>query len=173
MDVVTRPMDNDALERRMASARARSGNRVIHTQRAVRGILRGLREGRTVGIVIDQNFRDTGRVFVDFFGRPAATTPTLGVLAVRTGAPVVPVFSWPEEDGRYRIEYRPEVRPELTGDRSQDALRFTQICTKMIEEQVRGRPEYWLWMHQRWRTRPPDEAQIAGVGTVLPGKVHG
>ena len=121
-----------------------------------------------MAIVIDQNFRDEGRVFVDFFGEAAATTPALGVLAVRTQAPVIPVFSWPEPDGGYRIEYRAEVRIPLTGDRAVDALEYTRVCTRIIEEQVRARPEYWLWMHQRWRTRP--ESVASSPGAESPGK---
>ena len=171
LDMITRPLDNPALEQRMARARTRSGNRVIHKRTAVRGILRGLREDRTVAVVIDQNFRDPNRVFVDFFGRPAATTPTLGVLAVRTGAPVVPVFSWPGADGCYRIQYHPAVSMKLTGDRSEDALRLTQVCTGLLEAQVRKHPEYWLWMHERWRTRPAGRAEV--LGTAVPGKAEG
>ncbi|MGD8376622.1 MAG: lysophospholipid acyltransferase family protein [Acidobacteriota bacterium] len=167
LDVVTRPLDNEWLERRLARARRRSGNRVIHKRAAIRGILRALREGRSVALVIDQNFRDAGRVFVDFFGRPAATTPTLGVLAVRTGAPVLPVFSWPEADGRYRIEYRPEVLPVDTEDRAADALDLTRRCTGLIEAQIRARPEYWLWMHQRWRTRPETAGGSRAGGEVF------
>jgi len=159
MDMVTRPLDNPLLEERFARSRRRSGNRVVHKRSAIKGILRALREGRSVAIVIDQNFRDPNRVFIDFFGRPAATTPTLGLVAMRTGAPVIPVFSWPEADGRYRIEYQPEVRIEPTGDRPEDALRMTRACTRLIEEQVRRRPEFWLWMHQRWRTRPAEEIE--------------
>ncbi len=107
-----------------------------------------------MAIVIDQNFREPNPIFVDFFGRPAATTPTLGILAVRTGAPVIPVFSWPQEDGRYRIQYHPEVALEHTGDRVEDAHRLTRACTRIIEDQIRKRPDYWAWMHRRWRTRP-------------------
>jgi len=164
MDMVTRPLDNPLLEEQFARSRQGSGNRVVHKRAAVKGILRALRQGRSVAIVIDQNFRDPNRVFVDFFGKPAATTPALGLVAVRTGAPVIPVFSWPEENGRYRIEYQPEVRIEPTGDRAEDALRLTRACTKLIEEQVRRRPEYWLWMHQRWRTRPAEEVEGPAKG---------
>ena len=176
MDMVTRPMDNEALEARLARARVTSGNRVIHKRSAVRGVLRALGAGRSVAIVIDQNFREENRVFVDFFGRPAATTPFLGVVALRTGAPVIPVFSWPADDGRYRIEYHPEVEVVPTGDRAEDALQLTRACTRSIEAQVRSRPEYWFWMHQRWRTRPEDEADGSRVdlaGAAAAGKAGG
>lgn len=154
MDLVVRPMDNPRLERYLMRLRSRWGNRVIYKRRAVRGILAALQERRSVGMVIDQNYRGTNPFFVDFFGRAAATTPTLGILAVRTGAPVIPVFCWPEKNGRYRIVYLPEVVVKTTGERAADAFRLTVRCTEIIEEQIRSRPELWSWMHQRWKTRP-------------------
>ena len=105
-------------------------------------------------MVIDQNYSGTNPFFVNFFGQAAATTPTLGLMAVRTGAPVVPVFCWPQEDGRYRVIYLPEVTVEPTGDRGADAYRLTALCTQLIEDQIRARPDFWSWMHQRWKTRP-------------------
>jgi KDO2-lipid IV(A) lauroyltransferase len=154
MDLVVRPLDNPHLERYLTRLRSRWGNRVVYKRTAVRGILTALRERRSVGMVIDQNYRGTNPFFVDFFGQAAATTPTMGMLAVRTGAPVVPVFCWPAEDGRYRIVYLPEVPVEPTGDGAADAFRLTAHCTQIIEQQIRSRPELWSWMHQRWKTRP-------------------
>lgn len=154
MDLVVRPLDNPRVEDYLTRLRCRWGNRVVHKRRAVRGILTALRERRSAGVVIDQNYRGTNPFFVDFFGRAAATTPTLGMLAVRTGAPVVPVFCWPQEDGRYRIVYLPEVPVGDTGDRAADAFQLTARCTAIIEQQIRSRPELWSWMHQRWKTRP-------------------
>jgi KDO2-lipid IV(A) lauroyltransferase len=93
-------------------------------------------------------------VFVDFFGQLASTTPTLSLLALKTGAPIIPVFSIPGPGGSYRIVYGPEVQVERTGDRDRDVRLLTERCTKIIEEQVRAHPECWLWMHERWKARP-------------------
>lgn len=157
MAMVTRPLDNPMLDRLLLEGRTRSGNRVIHKRSAVRGILKALRSGWCVAIVIDQDIRGTDHVFVDFFGRPAATTPTLGLLALKTGAPVVPAFGLPLADGRYRVTYLPEVPVQeiaCTGSREADVAAITQACTRIIEQQVRARPECWLWMHKRWKSRP-------------------
>lgn len=157
MAMVTRPLDNPLLERLLLEGRTASGNEVIHKREAVRGILGALRHGWCVAIVIDQDTRGADHVFVDFFGRPAATTPALGLLALKTGAPIVPVFGVPLPDGRYRITYLPEVpvtEIATTGERPSDVVAITQACTRLIEEQVRARPECWLWMHKRWKRRP-------------------
>jgi KDO2-lipid IV(A) lauroyltransferase len=155
MAMVTRPLDNPLLDRLLLEGRTRSGNLVIHKRSAVRGILKAIRNGWCVAIVIDQDIRGTEHVFVDFFGRPAATTPTLGLLALKTGSPVVPAFGLPLEDGRYRVTYLPEVPVSeiaCTGSREGDVAAITQACTRIIEQQVRARPECWLWMHKRWKT---------------------
>jgi KDO2-lipid IV(A) lauroyltransferase len=169
MDMITRPLDNPRLESQLARARSVSGNRVIHKRAAVRGMLRSLQSGRSIAIVIDQNYREENRMFVDFFGVPAATSPILGIVSVRTGAPIVPVFSWPLADGRYAIEYHPPLWPAAAADRAAEAERLTIAFTALLESQIRLHPEVWLWMHRRWRTRPATEPAPLPVAAALAG----
>ena len=97
-------------------------------------------------------------VYVDFFDRPAATTSALAALALRTGAPVIPVFALPLPGGRYRFIYERPVPPPK--EESPDAVReFTQRCTDVLEMYVRRQPELWLWMHRRWRDAPAPETR--------------
>lgn len=153
--LVVRPLDNPYLERKLAVLRTRSGNRLIHKRRAIRETLKALRAGLGVAIVIDQDARADG-LFVPFFGRLASTTPTLALLALRSGAAVVPTFSLPQADGSYLIVYEPEVEVIRTADREDDVRRLTEHCTAIIERWVRRQPELWLWMHRRWKTPPPE-----------------
>jgi KDO2-lipid IV(A) lauroyltransferase len=153
LSVVARPLDNPLLERMLARLRGHSGNRVIHKRNAVREILKSLRQNRAVAIVIDQDVL-SGGVFVPFFGRLASTTPALATLALRTGAPLMPVYCVPETGGRYRIVYGAPITVTDSGDREADVLRITAECTAILEGWVRQRPELWLWMHRRWKTRP-------------------
>jgi KDO2-lipid IV(A) lauroyltransferase len=153
--MVVRPLNNRRLDAYLARLRARAGNRLIPKRDAARGVLRALREGRAVALLIDQNVRGDGGVFVDYFGVPASTTPALATFALKTGAPIIPVFSWPLADGRVRIAYGPPVTSRRTGSLPEDIRSLTQACTARIEDEVRRRPELWFWMHNRWRTRPP------------------
>jgi KDO2-lipid IV(A) lauroyltransferase len=152
--LVTRPLDNPYLERMLARLRGRSGNGILHKRRAVREMLRAVEGGGGIAIVIDQDARGDG-VFVPFFGVPVSTTPTLALLALRTGAAVVPVVSTLEPDGTYRVTYEPEIPVVSTGDRDADVVRVTAACTAAIERWVRRRPEQWLWMHRRFKTEAP------------------
>jgi KDO2-lipid IV(A) lauroyltransferase len=153
MAVMARPLDNPKLHALLDDIRRSNGNEVVYRRGAVRKALRLLAEGKAVGILIDQHMTSADAIYVDFFGRPAATTSTLAALAIRTGAPVIPLFAFPLPRGRYRMIYEPPVEPPL--DDSEDAVReFTQRCTDVLEMHVRRHPELWLWMHRRWRDSP-------------------
>ena len=150
MAVLARPLDNPRLHALLEDVRGRTGNSVIYRRGAVRRVLRALASNQAVAVLIDQHIQTADAVYVDFFNRPAATTSALAALALRTGAPVIPVFALPLPGGRFRMVYEHAVAPPNVGDR--DALRdFTQRCTDVLEMYVRRYPGLWLWMHRRWR----------------------
>jgi KDO2-lipid IV(A) lauroyltransferase len=152
--VLARPLDNPYLHEMLEQIRRRTGNSVIYRQGAVRKILRELAANRGVAILIDQHLHTPDAIYVDFFRRPAATTSAVGALAARTGATVIPSFGLPIENGRYRLVFDHPIEPPR--DDTPDAIReFTQRCTDVLEMYVRRNPELWLWMHRRWRERPP------------------
>ncbi len=154
MSMVVRPLDNPWLDSLLVRVRCLGGNTLLPKRHAARGILRALRDGRAVAILIDQNVRGDAGVFVDFFGHSASTTPSLATFAFKSGAPIVPVFSYPLPDGRLLIRYRPALRPVRRGTLQEDIVTVMQECTRLLENEVRERPDCWLWMHNRWRTRP-------------------
>ena len=139
-----------------------TGNAVIYRRGAIRRVLRALSENQAVAILIDQHIQTADAVYVDFFNRPAATTSALAALALRTGAPVVPVFALPRPGGRFRMVYEHPVDPPRADD--PDAIReFTQRCTDVLEMYVRRYPDLWLWMHRRWRDVEPRNANVGGM----------
>ncbi len=87
----------------------------------------------------------------------------LALLHLRTGAALMPLFALPRGGGRYRFVHGPPVEVEPTGDLRRDVLRITQACTRVLEDEIRRYPSYWLWMHRRWKTRP-DPAEVGAVG---------
>ncbi len=155
--VVARPLDNPALDARLCDRRRLPGNTVIYKKRALPQVLRLLRDNRGVAILIDQNVQDGDGVFVDYFGRPAATTTVAAALALKTGCALVPSHTELGADGRYTLTYEPALTWTPSGDRARDVQILTQRLTGAIEAWVRRRPEQWLWLHRRWKTRPPGE----------------
>jgi Kdo2-lipid IVA lauroyltransferase/acyltransferase len=161
MSVLARPLDNPLLHHLLESVRGRTGNSVIYRRGAIRRVLRALADNQAVAILIDQHIQTADAVYVDFFNRPAATTSALAALALRTGAPVVPVFALPQPRGRFRMVYEHAVAPPRSDD--PDAIRaFTQRCTDVLEMYVRRYPDLWLWMHRRWRD-VDGAAQVKGM----------
>jgi KDO2-lipid IV(A) lauroyltransferase len=148
--VVARTLDNPRLNDLLERIRRCTGNSVIYREGTVWRMMRTLRARHGVALLIDQHIEGADAVRVEFFDRFAATTPALAALAIRTGAPVVPVFALPNGIGRYRMIYEHPVQPPSAD--SENAIReFTQRCTDVLEMYVRRHPELWLWMHRRWR----------------------
>jgi len=149
MHVIGRPLDNPWLNRHLEWARTRFGNATIPKHGAARGALRVLRQGGIVGILIDQRVRPEQGILVPFMGHPAITSPLLARLALKTGAPVVPIFGHLEPGGRYRVHFEEPLW--ATDDGPEPAAEFTRRCLEVVEEQIRLRPETWLWLHRRWK----------------------
>jgi len=148
--VMARPLDNPYLHSMLEHIRTRSGNSVIYRQGAIRKVLPALAANRCVALLIDQHLHTPDAMYVDFFNRPAATTSALAALALRTGAPVIPMFVTPLPSGRYRVVFEHAVVPPSSD--SPDAVReFTQRCTDVLEMHIRRQPDLWLWLHRRWR----------------------
>lgn len=153
MQVVVRPLDNHLIDCFVEKRRALSGNTLISKRDFARPILQALRQNKAVGILIDQNAAaDTG-VFVPFFGVPACVNIGFAKLAAHSGAAVIPGFAlWSETENKYILRFYPEVA--ITGDASADTAAIQQVLESAIAED----PGQWLWIHRRWKTRPPGEA---------------
>jgi KDO2-lipid IV(A) lauroyltransferase len=158
LSFLVRPIDNTRVETLINRYRCLSGNTPIEKNRAARAMLQVLRAGGCVGILIDQNTSPEEGVFVDFFGVPACTTTGLARIALRTDAAVVPVFVfWDEQMRKYHLRFEPALELVRTGDEERDIVENTARFTKVVEDYIRRHPEQWLWVHKRWRTRPPGE----------------
>lgn len=119
---------------------------------AARQMLRALKQGEILGLVIDQDTK-VQSVFVPFFGIPAATPRAAADLALRTGAALMVGFCQRKTEGTYLLTMK-ELPVEPSGDREGDVLKLTGALSSEIERAIRRAPEQWVWMHQRWKTRP-------------------
>jgi KDO2-lipid IV(A) lauroyltransferase len=155
MHIVVRPLDNPGIDALVERLRGLSGNHIIRKKEAARTILRALHSGDAVGILIDQNTSPEEGVFIDFFGRKACAGTAFVKFAHRSGAAVVPGYAvWSDERKRYILRFDPEI--PMTGDVAAD----TQRIHTHLESVIRRYPDQWLWIHRRWKTRPPGEAPL-------------
>jgi len=161
MKFVVREIDNSKVEQLIEKYRGLSGNKPIDKRHASRDILKALRNNETIGILVDQNTtRDEG-VFVNFFGIPAATTPAIATLALRTGAAVIPGFLiWDAATRKHRLRFDAPVNLISTGDPTRDIRENTRAFNAILENIVRQHPGHWLWIHRRWKTRPEGEPSL-------------
>jgi Kdo2-lipid IVA lauroyltransferase/acyltransferase len=150
--IVVRPFNNALLYRYMASDRERFGIREVVKRGAARQLFRVLREGGRVGLAMDQRVRaEQGGIVLPFFGHPALVTPLPASLALRTGAPAVPIFAWPQPGGRYLVEVHEPIAPPPGASGEAAVAELTGRFLTVLERAIRGRPEQWLWAHRRWR----------------------
>ena len=119
-------------------------------------MIKAIKKGGSVAILIDQDTKVKSR-FVNFFNMKAATPVGAAILAMKTGAAVVPTYVHLGEDSKQHMHILPEIPLEITGDEEQDMITNTQKFTAFIEEQVRRYPAQWVWMHERWKTQPGEE----------------
>ncbi len=156
--IIYRPLDSPVLDNIVEYVRTINGNVMIKKGGSGKRIMELLKDNQSIGILSDQNVAAREGVFVDFFGRPACTGVGLAVLALRSGAPVLPMFMARQKSGKYKFILKPLVEISRSGDYEQDLQENTQRFTRVVEETVREYPDQWFWLHQRWKTK---ELQIA------------
>ena len=158
MGMIARKLDNRRLDAYVNGIRCLHGNFVISKDDFGRGLLKAIHAGATVGILMDTNMTPTQGEFVPFFGIAACTGTGLAHIARQTGAAVLPGFMfWEPAERRYVLRFGAEIEMPHTEDRAADILEGTRRCTAVIESWIRRYPDQWLWIHRRWKTRPPGE----------------
>jgi len=158
---LARPIENRRVDALINRYRSLSGCQTIDKNDSARAMLRILRGGGAIGVLADQNTALEEGVFVPFFGIPACTTSGLARIAARTGAAVVPGYAfWDDSIGKYRLRFEPAVELVRTHDEEADIVANTAKFMKVVENFARAHPDQWLWVHKRWKTRPPGEKSI-------------
>ncbi|HEX3941168.1 MAG TPA: lysophospholipid acyltransferase family protein [Acidobacteriaceae bacterium] len=161
MSIVIRRLDNPFIDNLVNRIRCLHGNQVLHKDDFARGLLASMRRGETVGILMDTNMTPPQGVFVDFFGLQACTGSGLARVAMKTGARVLPGFLlWEQESGQYVLRFGAPIPLQDTGDFETDLRDNTAAFTRQIEIAIRQYPDQWLWVHRRWKTRPPGDPPV-------------
>jgi len=151
---VARPADFAPVEDLLMRLRTRFGTEIIPKKKAMKKLLRGTRENKAMGILLDQNVDWYEGVFVPFLGQPACTNKGLALIAMKTEAPVIPIFSARQPDGRYRVVFEKEVDLIRSGSKLSDTEENTALFNRIINKYIYWYPEQWFWFHKRWKTRP-------------------
>lgn len=157
---VVRELDNRLMDALINGYRCLSGGKAFEKKDFARQVLRAFSQGEAVGVLMDQNMVAGEGVFVDFFGRPACTTAGPARVARKTAVPIVlGLVIWDAKIGKYRLRFD-SVDWIKRADPEEEIRVNTANFTRLIEAYVRRYPEQWLWVHRRWKTRPPGEPPL-------------
>jgi KDO2-lipid IV(A) lauroyltransferase len=151
--VVARHSEFAPLDRIINELRGHFGTEIVEAEGAMRQLLRSLKNGGRIGILLDQNVDWFHGAFVPFFGRRACTNKGLALMALKMGTPVIPIFSSRDRNGIHRVVFGEEVELLRTGDKTRDVEDNTALFTGVIESYIRRNPDQWFWFHKRWKTK--------------------
>ncbi|MGB8656742.1 MAG: lysophospholipid acyltransferase family protein [Candidatus Zixiibacteriota bacterium] len=154
LSVVGREVYDPRLDRLLLKSRESVGLENIPSSAGIKPILKVLRAGEFLGVLADQDSSRVRGVFVNFFGRPARTPAGPALLAYKTGSSIIPMAIVRTDGNRYKIIVRPPVDLVFSDDREKDIMDVTQRCTQVLESIIREYPDQWLWMHDRWKSKP-------------------
>jgi len=157
LSVVARRVYYEPYNQWIMKARLSKSLRTIYQDDSPKELLKAIKANQPIGIVADQDVDAIGGIFVPFFGHLAYTTTAPAKLSLATGSPIVPIFLIRNEDDTYRILLEDPIFPDSGAEKNQEIERLTRLWSASIEEKVRLFPEQWVWMHRRWKTRPPQE----------------
>lgn len=154
--IVGTKLKDDRLNDLLAANRNKFGAQLVERGKDTVRLVKNLKLGGTMIILIDQDTKVKSR-FVNFLGYPCATPIGATIMALKTGAAVVPMFLHQREDYKIEINFYPELEMTVTGDEETDLVVNTQKLSDATELEVRKHPEQWVWMHERWKTKPGEE----------------
>jgi len=157
-NIIGTPLKDKRLNELLWDYRNKYGATAIARGKETFKLIKVLKSGGSVALLIDQDTKVKSR-FVDFFGEPAATPIGATVLAMKTGAAVVPTYIYLGGDWKQHMFILPEIPMRITDDEEGDIIYNTQVLTAFIEDAIRRHPEQWVWMHRRWKTKPGQEIQ--------------
>ena len=139
--------------------RARMNINQLYREGSLREIINALKRNELIGFILDQHTKSSDGILIDFFNRPAWTTPSLAVLAQRYNVPVVPGFIIRQNNGRHKIIFEPAISFQEQSTPEETIRYNTQVYTNVIERYIKAYPEQWIWMHRRWKTKLPTNSE--------------
>lgn len=157
---IVRPLSDPTWDRIVTERREWSGNRVIRKADSAKEVMREIRRGTMVGILIDQNVHRNKGILVDFFTKKAYTTDGIARMALALRSNIHPAFIFrdPERKFHHTLRFGPAIPMDPAAPKEEEIARLTRRCNEELEKAIREDPAQWFWLHRRWKTRPPGEA---------------
>ena len=155
-NIIGTPLKDARLNELLFDYRNAHGAVAVERGKETFRLIKALKSAGSVAILIDQDTKVKSR-FVNFFGMPAAAPVGASILAMKTGAAIVPTYIYLGGDGLQHMHILPEIAWTEKGNEEDNMIANTQNYTSFIECVIRQHPEQWVWMHERWKTKPGEE----------------
>lgn len=160
LSVIGRRLYDDRLDALVVENRERFGMENIPSDAPAKRVLSALKSNRVLGVLIDLDSSRIAGEFVPFFGTPARTPSGPIAIGRQSRSPAVPLAMFRTADDRYKIKILPMIEIPRTSDRDADVMETLKRCNRALEELIDYDPTQWVWIHNRWKSKPVD---IAGV----------
>ncbi len=153
LSVVGRPLDSPVMDEILRKNREQLDIEMIPKKGAMKSLIKALKSGRNVGLLVDQNTAENEGLLIDFFGKEARHTPAAAILAKRMDAVVIPAFITTDDRETYTVTVYPPLEIDKTLEKEEAIAKNVQAQAKVTEEAIRKKPDEWFWLHQRWKNR--------------------
>jgi KDO2-lipid IV(A) lauroyltransferase len=150
VEVLVTTQHNLLVDRHLTELREKAGVAIIRAGSSVRRLFKALKENKLIAFAADQHATSGGLV-VDFFGRPAAAPEGPALMAIRSGAPILPFCMRRDRFDRHVIMPGPAIYPPRSGDETADIRDMTEQYMRHFETVIRAYPDQWMWTHRRWK----------------------
>lgn len=160
LSVIGREIYDKRLDELIVGNREHFGLENIPSDAPARKVLSVLKEGKMIGVLLDLDSSKVSGYFAPFFGRPANTAAGPVVIGRKTGSPVVPMAMFRTSDNRYRIKILPAFEIDNTEDKEADIINGLTRCNKALEKLINHDPTQWIWIHNRWRSKPGSDSNV-------------
>lgn len=150
--VVGRPLDSKAMDELLMANRELFDVKIINKKGAMKPMLKAIKEGRMLGLLVDQSPGEKQGILVDFFGKKVRHTHGASLIARKTGAIIIPVFIHTFDHKHFTIRFYSPIEVAHTKDVEKDILDATQAQASVTEKAVRAKPDEWFWFHKRWKS---------------------
>lgn len=160
--VIGRELSNVQLNQLMLSSRESAGLVNFLTTDSPRKLIKWLRNGGAIGVLIDTDSHRVRGELLPFMGRLSNTPIGHASIALATGAAIVPTACVRSGDDSYQVIASPEIVMQPSGDREADTRELTRLCNVALEQLIFAYPDQWIWLHNRWHTRPSENTETHG-----------
>lgn len=154
--IVYKKMKNKHFENYLLSSRSKSRMKYIERSGATRGILKQLRSGSAIALLIDTNVNKREAITVDFLGKPTSQIKTTAYFARKFDAALIPALIHTDDNENYTIKFYEEIVPPKTDNEEEDIRVSTQMQTDWLSAEILKAPEPWFWLHRRFKDDYPE-----------------